>query len=74
MRLAKVSLRTQTVLAPAEYFMTFTHSSKFSSNTHHGPVVYLQVVCGAALAGVQGKSVNGHLDDLLVGGVQDPAA
>lgn len=48
-------------------------SYRFCPITHHRPVVYLQVVCGAALAGVQGKGVNGHLDRLLEGGVQDPA-
>lgn len=56
------------------YFLQVCFLGSFGSETHHRPVVDLQVVCGAALAGVQGKGVNGHLDGLLWGGVQDPAA
>lgn len=68
--------KTEEMIAPAKLFSCFSYTAapSFHPNTHHRPVVYLQVVCGAALIGVQGKGVNGHLDRLLERGIQDPAA
>lgn len=75
MRLAEVSLQREKMTCISKIILcSVCFLGPFGSETHHRPVVDLQVVCGAALAGVQGKGVNGHLDGLLRGGVQDPAA